>query len=140
MPIKPELRHLYPDDWQDIRAEILERAGNCCEDCGIKDGLYGFRDAGGMFTENPGPDDSASDWYCNQVDEIDAKEFTIVLTVGHLDHDPTNNGTPGNRPNLRAMCQQCHNRHDAFHRAVSRSKTRDKKRGQERFPGPLGEI
>lgn len=34
MPIKPELRHLYPKNWKEIRQRILERAHNCCEFCG----------------------------------------------------------------------------------------------------------
>jgi hypothetical protein len=33
----------------------------------------------------------------------------VVLTVAHLDHDPTNNDAT----NLRALCQRCHNRYDA---------------------------
>ena len=31
MPIRPEMRHLYPPNWKEIRASILERAGNLCE-------------------------------------------------------------------------------------------------------------
>ena len=34
MPILPEMRALYPDDWDDISRRIrFERAGNCCEWC-----------------------------------------------------------------------------------------------------------
>ena len=40
----------------------------------------------------------------------------IVLTIAHLDHDPSNNDPD----NLRALCQQCHNRHDVEHRRQSR--------------------
>ena len=28
----------YPGNWQEIRAKVLERAGNCCELCGAKNG------------------------------------------------------------------------------------------------------
>ncbi len=31
MPIRPENRARYPKDWKDVRARILERAGNRCE-------------------------------------------------------------------------------------------------------------
>ena len=33
MPILPENRCLYPDDWPDVRERILLRAGNRCEQC-----------------------------------------------------------------------------------------------------------
>lgn len=33
----------------------------------------------------------------------------IVLTVAHLDHDPSNCA----EDNLKALCQRCHNRYDA---------------------------
>ena len=40
----------------------------------------------------------------------------IILTVAHLDNDPTNN----ERKNLKALCQRCHNRYDAAFRAKNR--------------------
>ena len=40
----------------------------------------------------------------------------IVLTIAHLDHTPENNA----RENLRALCQKCHNKYDAKHRAETR--------------------
>lgn len=54
------------------------------------------------------------------------KLFKIVLTIAHLDHDPTNN----NPSNLRALCQKCHNNYDKEHRAETRRKTLETKRGQ----------
>lgn len=48
----------------------------------------------------------------------------IVLTIAHLDQDPTNNADE----NLAALCQRCHNRHDAPHRAKNASKTRHAKK------------
>lgn len=38
MPVKPENLKRYPKDWKQIRARILERAGNACEWCGAKNG------------------------------------------------------------------------------------------------------
>lgn len=35
MPIRPERKGLYPPNWKEIRARILKRAGDCCEDCGV---------------------------------------------------------------------------------------------------------
>lgn len=42
MPIKPENRGRYPANWKEIRAEILKRAGNKCEFCGVEN--YAVRD------------------------------------------------------------------------------------------------
>lgn len=109
MPIKPENRSLYPSNWKQIRADILKRAKNECEWCGIPNGAQGFRDDQGIFHKSA-------------FDDIDGeyKWITIVLTIAHLDHDPTNNDPN----NIVALCQQCHNRHDKDHRKESARKTR----------------
>lgn len=60
MPIRPENKGRYPKNWKDIRASILERAGNKCEFCGIAN--YTIRDNGSR----------------------------VVLTIAHLDHTPEN--------------------------------------------------
>lgn len=44
----------------------------------------------------------------------------VVLTVAHLDHVPEN----CDDDNLMAMCQRCHNRYDARHRAETRRSRR----------------
>ena len=36
MPIKPENKKLYPENWKEIRKNILIRAGNKCEFCRLK--------------------------------------------------------------------------------------------------------
>jgi 5-methylcytosine-specific restriction endonuclease McrA len=101
MPIKAELKHLYPPDWEDIRAARLVKAGNSCEHCGIMNGAPLNPRKGRHYPRgSTGP--------------------VVVLTIAHLDHDPTNNTDE----NLRALCQKCHNRHDAKHRGQSRRATR----------------
>lgn len=60
MPIKPENKSRYPKNWREIRAEILKRANNRCEFCGIAN--YTIRDNGAK----------------------------VVLTIAHLDHTPEN--------------------------------------------------
>lgn len=60
MPIRPENKGRYSKNWKDIRASILERAGNKCEFCGIAN--YTIRDNGSR----------------------------VVLTIAHLDHTPEN--------------------------------------------------
>lgn len=44
----------------------------------------------------------------------------VVLTIGHLDHQPEHNDPS----NLRAWCQRCHNRYDQPHRKETQSRTR----------------
>ena len=88
MPIKPENKIRYPLNWKEIRADILRRAKNKCEFCGIEN--------------------------CT----IRENGSRVVLTIAHLDHTPEN----CNPDNLRALCQKCHNRYDAKHRAETRRK------------------
>lgn len=63
MPIKPENRSRYPENWPEIRAKILRRAKNKCEwpACGLENG-----------STNP------------------RTGSKVVLTVAHLDHTPEN--------------------------------------------------
>lgn len=58
MPIKPENKNRYPSNWKEIRADILKRANNCCEFCGVEN--YSVR----------------------------ANGSKVVLTIAHLDHTP----------------------------------------------------
>ena len=60
MPIRPENRSRYPKNWKQIRADILARADNRCEFCGIEN--YTTRENGAK----------------------------VVLTIAHLDHTPEN--------------------------------------------------
>jgi 5-methylcytosine-specific restriction endonuclease McrA len=92
MPIKPENKKRYPANWKQIRESILERAHNRCEFCGKQNHTY-------FWNEKTG------------------KMVKVVLTIAHLDHTPEN----CDPENLRALCQACHNRYDAKHRAETRS-------------------
>jgi hypothetical protein len=89
MPIRPDRVALYPPDWAAISLEVRDRARWRCE------GSPAY------------PDCRARHNYPHPI-----TGSIVVLTVAHLDHDPTNNGEPGNRPNLRALCQRCHLAHD----------------------------
>ena len=124
MPIKPENKKLYPTDWKEIRAEILERAGNRCEFCGVENNSIGYRD-GDKFYELPNSHQSDLDSEDNRW-----KIIKIVLTIAHLDHNPENNGVKGRRRNLAALCQKCHLTYDARHHAKNARKTRDTKTGK----------
>ena len=63
MPIHPDMKSRYPDDWPQISARIrFERAGNRCEWCG-----------------------AANYWFHPETGSV------VILTVAHLDHNPANN-------------------------------------------------
>lgn len=95
MPIRPENKCRYPKNWKQIREQILERAHNRCEFCG--------RENHSIVPNRQG------------------KLIKVVLTIAHLNHIPEDC-----RPeNLRALCQACHNRYDAKHRAQTRKEHRN---------------
>jgi hypothetical protein len=89
MPIRPENRGRYPADWRAISLEVRERAGWRCE------GSPAYPDCRARHGE-PHPVTGSK----------------VILTVAHLNHQPEDNGAPGDRPNLRAWCQRCHNTYD----------------------------
>jgi len=128
MPIRPENKDRYPDDWKEIRAKILERANHCCEFCGVKNYAVGYWE-GEKFVEYKDPESFEADVAAL----VDGKNvIKIVLTIAHLDHTPEN----CNPANLKAICQRCHNRYDAPMRAagrVTRRKEEMEKNGQTRL-------
>jgi hypothetical protein len=101
MPIRKEERARYPKDWKEIRARILERAGNRCEgspaypDCRV-----------GNQEIHP------------------ATGSVVVLTIGHLDHTPEN----CDESNLRAWCPRCHLTYDSEHHQRNAAATRRAKK------------
>lgn len=111
MPIKPENRDRYPDDWDEISMSVRsERAGWLCEcrgECGRHKGWCGAQQGA------PHP----------------VTRSKVVLTVAHLDHDPEN----CDLANLRAMCQRCHLSYDAEHHAQTRYMARRCQRTGEMF-------
>lgn len=133
MPIRPENKSRYPKDWKQIRERILQRAGNKCERCKAPNGdtiargtdkdadTYMLMD-GTVFNDTTGERLGMA-----RGSEYDEKSWVrIVLTIAHLDHTPEN----CDEGNLRAWCQQCHNRHDVAHRAETRKRTADERSGQ----------
>lgn len=130
MPIRPENRALYPADWQAISARIRLRDGFRCKFCGVRDRALGGRDPCGNFMHAmPKGDDGlrlvwprrGEHWWCHDASRKSVlRIISIVLTVAHLDHDPTNCADD----NLAALCQRCHLRHDAKHHAETAYATR----------------
>ncbi|MEX3635986.1 hypothetical protein [Paraburkholderia sp. BR14320] len=117
MPITPEKRKRYPPDWPQIRAAILARAGNRCEQCGVLNGVIGYRDAHGAFCPL-----ARHGFRVSYIQSLhpEVRVFQVVLTVAHLDHVPEN----CKPKNLKALCQRCHLRHDAVQHARSAWLTR----------------
>lgn len=131
----------YPKDWKAIRTEVLERAEHRCEQCkalhkdwvwrGSTDGRPIYQTAD-MVVRCADTGEHVADTCLDlhDVTGLNGDKLTrIVLTISHTDHDLTNNGEPGNRPNLRALCQRCHLKHDAhLHKANART-TNERKKG-----------
>ena len=53
MPIKPENKKRYPANWKEIRKDILKRADNKCEFCGIEN--YAIRENGPVYLDELEP-------------------------------------------------------------------------------------
>ncbi len=141
MPIAPEKMVLYPGgsirspEWLAIRERIKARAGNCCEQCGVRNHALGGRLRDGSFLQALplGDDGLRLTWpkpgelaYCGQPNSVYLRIVRIVCTVAHVDGRLEDHSDG----NLRFLCQRCHNRHDARSRAINASITRHEKAGQ----------
>jgi hypothetical protein len=121
MPILPENRARYPADWPEISNRIrFERAGGRCEcvgECGVD---HETEDGGGPTARCSREHGTLWPRAGLTWDEAANNEYDYVktiLTVGHLDHDPSH----CTDENLRAWCQGCHNRYDRAHRTATRA-------------------
>ena len=139
MPIRPELRWLYPIDWTELSRVIrFERAKGRCETCGRPHGrLISHLGDGRWF------DPDTECWRDGQgraIDWIGFPEYggqlrrtRVVLATAHLDHNPSNNRTK----NLRALGQRCHLLHDRpEHRRRIRITLRRRRALGDLFDGP----
>lgn len=130
MPIKPENKARYPENWKQIRQQILDRAGDCCEKCKVKNHDRIARGAGKDIDTYMLHDARI---YCADTGEYLGQTHMsnyevgnmvdIVLTIAHLDHTPEN----CNPENLRAWCQRCHLRYDHKHHMENARITRKSK-------------
>jgi hypothetical protein len=123
VPIRPENRSRYPDDWRAISARIrFDRAGGRCEclgECGSRHHadllalIEAALEAGAdVYGENTDPRCPARHGHVHPWTGAQ-----VVLTTAHLDHVPEH----CDDENLRAMCQSCHLNYDRAHHAASRA-------------------
>lgn len=132
MPVLPENLNRYPKNWLAISEGIKRRADWKCEgspdfpDCRVPHGALGGRTEDGAWLdalplgeglrglEWPRPGSEA--WCAAGGRREQLRIIRVVLTVGHLDHQPEN----CEPDNLRAWCQRCHLRYDRHHHAETR--------------------
>jgi hypothetical protein len=119
MPIRRELRRLYPPDWKELSLQVrFDRAKGLCEVCGrphanlircLPDGRW-FDPAQQTWRDRRG---RRARWP-DLLALIPARTTRVVLAAAHLDHDPSHNRWR----NLKSLCQRCHLLHDRpYHRA-----------------------
>lgn len=126
-----------PAPWKQIRAAIMTRAGDKCEKCGRPNGAAHIVSPSGSWCDYSIGDrfdrwfDSCSNPTERPEDDTLSHLTKTVLTISHIDHDPTNNDPS----NLRALCQRCHLTHDAKEHASNARRTRAKKVGQLEMEG-----
>lgn len=128
MPIKPENRARYPDDWDEIRERILTRAGQVrnqdgviiqeaqCEECGEVNHTWIIREG---------------DRWNFALSSSEEGAIYVILTIAHLDHNPETRDPKL----LRAWCQRQHNRYDLEHRKQTRRATRERNQLQLEITG-----
>jgi hypothetical protein len=113
MPIRPELRPLYPPHWRELSRRVrFERAKGRCQNCGrphlmkvrcLPDGRW-FDERSATWRDRRG---RPARWP-DLIETTLLRTTRVVLATAHLDCDPRNNRLR----NLRAFCQRCHLVHD----------------------------
>lgn len=127
MPIAPENRDRYPPSWRALSDGIrFGRAGSRCE-CAGECGIDHQAEARLWDNDSTKPEVARPFRRCQAVHGLPHPETgsAVVLTVGHLDHQPEN----VDPTNLRAWCQRCHNRYDGPHRRANARRTRNAGQG-----------
>jgi hypothetical protein len=142
MPIRRELRPLYPPHWRELSHHVrFARAGGRCQRCGrphltlvrcLPDGRW-FDEQAATWRDRRG---RTARWP-DLVEAVRFRVTRVVLAAAHLDGDPTNNRLA----NLRALCQRCHLLQDRLHHLAQRWITYRKRRALgDLFLGSYGAM
>lgn len=118
----PMNRSLYPPNWEELSANLKDEVGQRCEQCGIPNGIYIYRNKFNPAKWISAVDDEDELYYHRT--EYPRNPHQVVLTTAHLDHNPANN----ERSNLRVLCQRCHLIYDLPHHQENSKKTRIQKK------------
>ena len=110
---------LYPPLWKKkIVPAIRARSNNACEFCGLKHGQI-------VYSIPVKHKRKGKTVYRNVWLPLDPmlpynkhKQVKVILTVAHLDHDRHNHKVSLER--LAHLCQRCHLKYDAKHKANKR--------------------
>ncbi len=99
MPIRAELRPLYPPHWRELSRRVrFERAGGRCQGCGrphlarlrcLPDGRW-FDEAAQTWRDRRG---RPARWP-DLVEAMRLRTTRVVLAAAHLDSDPATTGSP----------------------------------------------
>lgn len=106
----PMDRSRYPTNWGEIAMKVKNAAHWKCQECGRP-----CRRPGQSWEDILA---IASAYWADDINH--PRRF--VLTVAHLDQDPSNNDPS----NLRALCAPCHLRHDAPYREANSQAKRER--------------
>lgn len=116
---------LYPSNWfTEIRPRILDRANNCCEQCGVKNEQWVWYHPSLHYVFSQDVADAVR-WYGDSeanLHEAPNHGYKVCLTISHTDHDITNNADD----NLKALCQTCHLRHDGQYHVMNRIREKNR--------------
>lgn len=121
MPIRRELRPLYPLHWPELSRRVrFERAGGRCQRCGRQHGTIVRCLPDGRWydpDERTWRDGKGRSARWPDLEQLVWQRTTrVVLAAAHMDHDPRNNRLR----NLRSLCQRCHILHDRSHHLAQR--------------------
>lgn len=124
MPIRAELKILYPSDWSQISRRVrFERAQGRCEACARPHGITITQLADGTWRAPDQPvwrdDRGEIRPHPTLLETFGARNKLVILACAHLDQDPRHN----EEANLSALCGRCHLRHDAAEHARRRRLT-----------------
>jgi hypothetical protein len=124
-PIRASEKDKYAKDWPAVRARILTRAEGRCEFLCVDGRRCNAPDLELVFRSKRNPEiwRSPHGGDCGEADP-DCYGVKVVLTVAHLNHDPSDNRDE----NLKVGCQLHHLRHDSKHHQANAAATRRAKK------------